>query len=137
MHVTGMAGKDIAARLEVTPQTISEWLHEPAAVAARESTRLKALAEAESVALEMVGVLLRIARGEDEDATATDRRQAAVAILERSGVVARQGIDHSGSLVTASADLSLLSDADLAEYGRLARRACGDPDPDDGAPPAA
>lgn len=113
LHLSGRSGKDIAKELGVTPQTVSEWLHEPGAQAQRESTRAKAIQKAEEMAEDAMGTLGEIMRGEVEGASASDRRAAACAILDRIGVVGGQRIEHAGSVQTAA--LAGMTDAQLWE----------------------
>lgn len=109
MHAAGATNGQIAKALGVRAEQVSRWLHEPAASAVRESTIAKARERAESLADDAMGTLEEIMRGQDRGATAADRRAAAIAILDRVGVVAGTRIEHSGAI-----DLGRVSDADLA-----------------------
>lgn len=102
---------------------MSRWLHEPEAQAVRESTRTRALARAESLADDAMGCLEQIMR--DGEASHADRRQAAVAILDRAGVAGATKVEHSGAVASPAASMDHRA---LLERARALLEPDGEPD---------
>lgn len=111
LYVAGQTYAEIARELGVKAQTVSGWLNEAPARAARESTKALALERAEAIADRAMGVLEDIALGLDEDASAADRRAAAVNLLSFVGVIGGQRLEHSGAVQTG--ELAGKTDAEL------------------------
>lgn len=133
LHLAGLTGRQIAARLEVTEFTVSDWLQEPwvraqieagrketvtaTVEAAREFARLHTLEALET----MVGLM------RDPSVPESTRRLAAAELLDRGGVEAGTRLEHGGKIEGGEPvpDLSKLSTEQLLAWKELRRIARG------------
>ncbi|MCK6585946.1 MAG: transposase [Polyangiaceae bacterium] len=118
MLIAGARVKDIARAVGVHPDTVSHWRSEPEFKAALEEAQKDVVSRAKNVlvraAEEAVEQVLACMREGAED----QRLRAALAILDRVGLVAGAKIEHTGTV-----NLAALSEEELLRKLDEARNA--------------
>lgn len=112
----GMAHKDVAKELDVSPQRISEWLSEPDVAARVKELKRDTIDEAKELLASNAAVAVNTLLESLAASQTKDRISAANSILDRIGVV-------KGQKIETTSDLANLSDAALATKLREAAEA--------------